>query len=50
MAAISRYMELTIEPVQQVSGRGPQAGVQRVTSSPGRLPGGGDLLVVEKAG
>lgn len=24
MAAISRYMELTIEPVQQVSGRSPE--------------------------
>lgn len=50
MAAISRYMELTIEPVQQVSGRGPQPGVQRVTSSHRRLPGGGGPLAAEWTG
>jgi hypothetical protein len=29
MTAISRYMELTIEPVQQASVHGPQVGVQK---------------------
>ena len=39
MAAISRYMELTIEPVQQASGCELPLGAQRLGGSHGRLLG-----------
>ena len=45
MAAISRYMELTIEPVQQVNGRELQLGARKGGGSHGRLLGGDTLAV-----
>ena len=44
MAAISRYMELTIEPVQQVSGREPQPGAQKGGGWPWEASWRGDTL------